>query len=421
MLVAFAAANVAYLAYDALRLDPLPAAVIAGRAVVGVALVLGAFVIGRGRYGEVNRLITPIAAACLLGWFFVVAGAGGSASAYFAMVPAFPLIVAVAFPENGMGALVLSALSLAGGLALLASEGASAARLTEWGGVALFLGLSAIGSARVAWSRIVRELSAQKARAEAMENLARSEQRRAASERLAVLGQLAAGVAHEINNPLGYVKSNLGFLRTTAAASGGDPEPAEALADIVAGIDRIAQIVADLNSFSRDGSDESETCDVEGILDEALRLSSYRVQRSAAVLKKVGSVPPIRVPRRRLVQAVVNLVVNAAEALEQGAATPGRSVPPSIRVEAERDGDAVRIEVEDNGPGLDPSVKARLFEPFFTTKGNVGTGLGLAISLENVHRCGGTLGVADGTAGGARFTILIPAASRQERERRRTA
>ena len=408
MLAAFAVANLVYLAYDAFRFDHLPLWVLAGRGALALALVTGVLRVGRTGGGRTSGVITAVAGASLVCWFAVVVGAGGSSSAYFVMVPASPLIVAAAFPENALATPILAVIAMAGGLALLTAEGVSPARRGDWAGVALFLGLSAIVGAHLFRVRARRELAAEKAHAEAMEQLAESERRRAASERLAVVGELAAGVAHEINNPLGYVKSNVAFLRGIAGGCG-DPEAAEVVADIATGVDRIAQIVADLRSFSRDVPDDAETCEVESVVDEALRFASYRVGCAATLMRKVGAVPPIRVPRRRLVQALVNLLLNAADAAAETPASRG-TLRPWIRLEAGLDGGMVRFEVEDSGPGVAPALKARIFNPFFTTKGNKGTGLGLAVSLENVKRCGGTLEVGDGAAGGALFTIRIPAA-----------
>ena len=408
----FCAANLLFFAYDAVRMRPLPALVVAGRCAIEITLVAGLLLLRRPRAPgwDPAPLLRGICLTTLVLWLLVAAGAGGTSSAYFSMVLAFPLLLVAAFPEDAFGAVLVGAGDLAGGLVLLHLDGASAARRLEWGSVSVFLTFSAYVGAVLARRRVVREIRVEKAHREAVEQLATSEQRRAASEqrraaseRLAMVGQLAAGVAHEINSPLGYLRSNLRWLDEEAAQVREDPESKEVLADAVAGVNRIAQIVSDLNAFSRNAPDAMERCEARQVVEEALRLASLRLNRGAAVSLNVEpALPHIAVPRRRLVQALVNLLVNAADAVERAGADRW------VRVEVRRDGEMVRFEVEDSGPGLTEEAKARLFEPFFTTKGSKGTGLGLAISRENVERCGGTLEAASGRAGGALFIASIP-------------
>jgi signal transduction histidine kinase len=412
VLALFCLANLAYFAYDAIRLRPLPNLVFAGRCSIEVALLAGLLLLRRPRAPgwDPARLLRGICFTVLVLWLLVAAGAGGSGGAYFAMILAFPLLLVAAFPEDAFGAILVGAGGLLGGFVLLHLEGASAARQLEWGGVSAFLTLSAYVGAVLARRRVIREIEGEKARREAVEQLARSEHRRAASERLAVVGQLAAGVAHEINSPLGYVRSNLKWLDEAAGRVCPDPESREVIADAVAGVNRIAQIVSDLNAFSRNAPDAMERCEVLQVIDEALRFASLRLARLARVTRGVEEgLPIIAVPRRRLVQALVNLLVNAADAVERGCPA-GSTADRWVRVEAFRDGEHVRLEVEDSGPGLSDEVKAHLFEPFFTTKGSKGTGLGLAISRENVERCGGTLEAGTGRSGGALFIVKIPSA-----------
>jgi len=409
LVAVFAATNVAYLGYDALRFHPLPALLILGRCVTEAALLAALVVLLRPRSPGWSpaTVLRATSIAALLGWFLVVEGAGGPASAYFAMVPAFPLIYVAAFPEDPFGGLLSGALDLIGGLVLLGMHGAGAGQLAEWASVAGFLAAAAFIGGILARRRIVRELVLEKARREAVEQLATSEKRRDVSERLALIGQLAAGVGHEINNPLSYLQSNLGWLRESAGA-GYDPESKEVLEDSIAGVTRIREIVCDLNCFSRDVPDALDVCEPRDVVGEALRLAAFRVNRAARLLENVDErLPPIRVPRRRLVQALVNLLLNAADAVE-GAPRSDAAEGSWIRVEARRCHDAVEFAIEDNGPGLSPNARAHLFEPFFTTKGVRGTGLGLAISRENVERSGGSLNVGTGREGGALFTIRIP-------------
>ena len=404
VLVLFCAANLVYLAYDAVRLRPLPLALVIGRVTMELAL-LGSLLLLRGQRATARDpfpLLRTTCAAAVACWLLVTHGAGGTASAYFAMVPAFPLIYVAAFPQDPLGSLVVGATDLLGGLALLMLEGKGAAAELEWASVSLFLGLSGFVVGRLALSRIRRELAGEKSRREAMERLAVSEERRAAAERLAGIGQLAAGVAHEINNPLSYVRSNLNALAEETARGG---ESHELIQDVIVGVSRIAEIVSDLSAFARNAPDTAEECDPVNVVDEAIRLAAFRVGQGSRVVRVIdpSSGPPLFLPRRRLVQALVNLLANAADAVEQGP-----RAAPKIRIEVRRQADAVQFEVEDNGPGPTEAARQHMFEPFFTTKGAKGTGLGLAISRDNVERCGGTLEPGVGSEGGALFTIRIP-------------
>ncbi len=420
VLAVFALANLGYFAYDALRLHPLPLLVIVGRSGIELAMLAILALLKRPRalVSDPRPLLRVVCCIALANWFLITAGAGGPSSAYFAMVPAFPLIYAAAFPDDPVGALINAALALAGGLVMLRLAGARPAYQIEWAGVACFLGVSAYAGAYFASRRTSRELGIEKARRQAVEQLSRSEKRRAAAERLAIVGQLAAGVAHEINNPLSYVKSNLRWLEAAASRVGADAELTEVIADSVAGINHIAQVVTDLREFARDTPDDAELCEAAGLVDEALRLASVRLKGAADLVRRVEEgMPAILVPRRRLLQALVNILVNAADAVQRSSTGIASGTRPWIRVEARRGQGCLQFEVEDSGPGVDARAREHLFEPFFTTKGVNGTGLGLPISLENVKRCGGTLEAGTGPGGGALFTIRIavPAAGRLER------
>jgi C4-dicarboxylate-specific signal transduction histidine kinase len=293
--------------------------------------------------------------------------------------------------------------TLAGGAYLVALDGRGTSFALEWGVLSLLICalalIGAIGFRRVWFS----EVEAHRARSEALTQLAASEGRRARAERLALVGQLAAGVAHEINNPLSFVKSNLQFLKRGGPAE----EQREAVDEALQGIDRIAQIVGDLRGLARDEGQEDVLLSVEDVLDEAWRLASTRLRSVRAQREVAPGLPQVRANRRSMVQALVNLLANAVEAAET-ADTPARRWV-TARAEAVREG--VAIIIEDGGPGLSPEVARRLFEPFFTTKGAKGTGLGLALVREQVGRCGGTVEGVNRVEGGARFTIWLPQAA----------
>ncbi|WP_244221562.1 sensor histidine kinase [Corallococcus exercitus] len=261
------------------------------------------------------------------------------------------------------------------------------------------------------------ERTAHLERVEALRRLAESESRRARVERqraeverLVVVGQLAAGVAHEVNNPLAYVKSNLHYLQEEWAH--GVPEDLEdvrrVLDETQQGVMRIQQIVTDLRLFSREAPDGAESCDVAETLAEAQRLASVRLRSLGVVERDVApGLAPARVTARHLVQVLVNLLLNAADALEAARS----SKPAHVMLRARMDDGRVRVEVEDNGPGIPEAALPRLFEPFFTTKPpGKGTGLGLALCRDYVARAGGTLEAENRAEGGARFILRLPVA-----------
>jgi C4-dicarboxylate-specific signal transduction histidine kinase len=229
-------------------------------------------------------------------------------------------------------------------------------------------------------------------------------------DRLVLVGQLAAGVAHEVNNPLAFVKSNLCFLeqeleREDGALNRG--ELGDVLAETQQGVLRIQQIVTDLRRFSRGGDGSEELGLAEDALHEARRLASVRLREVGEVsLECPPGLPPVRLGQRHLVQVLLNLLLNAADAVEE--ALPARRARIVVRARVVEGG--VRLEVEDNGPGIRPEVLDKLFEPFFTTKPpGKGTGLGLALCREYVSRAGGTLVAENRAEGGARFVLEVPA------------
>ncbi|NRD61952.1 HAMP domain-containing histidine kinase [Corallococcus exiguus] len=261
------------------------------------------------------------------------------------------------------------------------------------------------------------ERNAHLERVEALRQLAESESRRvrverqrAEVERLVVVGQLAAGVAHEVNNPLAYVKSNLHYLQEEWAH--GSPDDLEdvlrVLDETQQGVLRIQQIVTDLRLFSREAPDELESCDVAQALAEAQRLASVRLRSLGVVERDVAQgLSPARVTARHLVQVLVNLLLNSADALEAARS----SKPAHVMLRARMEDGRVRVEVEDNGPGIPEAALSRLFEPFFTTKPpGKGTGLGLALCRDYVARAGGTLDAENRAEGGARFILRLPVA-----------
>ncbi|MBS1120262.1 MAG: uncharacterized protein H6Q90_2490 [Deltaproteobacteria bacterium] len=237
----------------------------------------------------------------------------------------------------------------------------------------------------------------------------RLEQQLALAERMASMGALAAGVAHEINNPLAYAHSSL-EVASRELAQLADPVRtagiAEALARAREGTARVRGIVRDLKTLSR-GEDDGpfEAVDLPTLLDSTLALAASATSARARLVRSYGPVPRARATQARLGQVFLNLLLNAAEALPEGA--PGRH---EIRVSTSTDalGRAV-VEIADTGSGIAPALAGRVFDPFFTTKPvGEGTGLGLAICHRLITRLGGTITFTSQPGAGTSFRITLP-------------
>jgi len=254
------------------------------------------------------------------------------------------------------------------------------------------------------------------------------------SEKMASIGQLAAGVAHEINNPIGYVSSNLttlndyiGELLTVLDAyEAADPllraqpaigehiEQLKAKADLAflradvqaligessEGIERVKNIVRDLKDFSRVDNLDWGLADIEQGIDSTLNIVWNEIKFKADIVKDYGGIPPVECLGSQLNQVILNLVLNAAQAIEERG---------TITLRTRADPQHVRIEVADTGKGILPEIQARIFEPFFTTKPvGKGTGLGLSLVYSIVRRHGGTIEVESEPGRGSCFRIELP-------------
>jgi len=224
------------------------------------------------------------------------------------------------------------------------------------------------------------------------------------ADRMASIGMLAAGVAHEINNPLAAVISNLELVN----ASPEDEERetrAACLKDSLEAAHRIRAIVRDLKVFSRSEADETTPVDVAVVLDSTLRLAWNEIRHRAQVSRHFRPVPLVKANESRLGQVFLNLIVNAAQAINEG-----RADANEIRVStALRDG-WVTVEIADTGSGMSDEVQRRLFAPFFTTKvPGHGTGLGLSICKRIVSSLGGDIRVSSRIGRGSTFTVRLPA------------
>jgi signal transduction histidine kinase len=230
------------------------------------------------------------------------------------------------------------------------------------------------------------------------------------TEKLAALGQFAAGVAHEVNNPAAVASSNLRYLRERLARGVVPDDALESVRDCDEALGRITTFVRQLlDAGCLAGSRvETRSFPVAHAVRESLRLARPRCGREVTL---VDAVPPSLAAlgqEQILVQVLFNLVVNAGQAIP-----PGRA--GEIAVTAQDATDRVRITVEDDGDGIAPDVLARVFEPFFTTKPvGAGTGLGLAISRGLVESLGGTLRLASVVGHGTRAIVELPAAPATE-------
>ncbi len=238
-----------------------------------------------------------------------------------------------------------------------------------------------------------------------------SQQRAIRSDRLAAIGQLAAGVAHEINNPLAFVKSNISaqvemFSELRDALPNCPPQVLSLIDELeqisretTSGVDRIASIVKQLKLQSRDSGNAITECDVGKAVNEAVLFFSKAKGRRDAVDCELPSLPRVHGDPGRLGQVIMNLLENALDAMG-GEGT--------IKVRGSTDGTWVRLTVTDQGPGIPASVRDHIFEPFFTTKGiGKGTGLGLHISHQIIGQAGGKM-TFDTGPGGTTFLIELP-------------
>lgn len=241
----------------------------------------------------------------------------------------------------------------------------------------------------------------------------------AAQNRMATVGTLAAGVAHEINNPLCFMQLNLEMLREdlpaalAALSEPGDPAATEAaradllarLEDVLTGAGRVREVVSDLKVFSHGGAEESAVIDAGDAVRLALNLGRHQVKHRAEVELRLTEPLPVVAHLGRLSQVFLNLLVNAAQAIGQS----GRG--GRIRISARKESGRVRLVLEDDGPGVPVTERARIFDPFFTSKDvGEGTGLGLSISRNIIRGFGGSLSLADGELGGAAFALELPLA-----------
>ncbi|MBI3606716.1 MAG: PAS domain S-box protein [Nitrospirae bacterium] len=298
-----------------------------------------------------------------------------------------------------------------------------------------------------------RELAAAKTRAEqAYEELKTAQAQLIHAEKMSSLGQLAAGVAHEINTPIGFVGANLRTLReyvwdllqlaagyegllgaverSDFEAARGEAERGRALAQRLnaralledlahvateseGGLNRVRRIVQDLKAFSRSEEQEQTSVDINEGVESTLAIARNELKYKAEVIKELGPVPAILGYPQQLNQVILNLLVNAAHAFDERTKTSvegdGSPSKGTIWIRTFLRGEAVVLEVEDTGCGIAPEHMAKIFDPFFTTKPvGKGTGLGLSISYGIVRKHSGTIEVESHVGQGTRFRVVLP-------------
>lgn len=234
------------------------------------------------------------------------------------------------------------------------------------------------------------------------------------SDRMASIGTLAAGVGHEINNPLAVVISSLSHVAAAlrvrshgASAGEKDDGVGAALADAQEAAERVRVIVRDLKMFSRQAEpDALGPVDVQLALETSLRMAANEIRHRARLVTRFGPVPQVDANAGKLGQVFLNLLVNAAQALPDGQMDKNE-----ITVSTRLDGHQVVVDIADTGPGIPAAILDRIFDAFFTTKPvGVGTGLGLAIAHKIVTGFGGQLTVQTRVGKGTTFSVSLPVA-----------
>jgi len=296
--------------------------------------------------------------------------------------------------------------------------------------------------------RLLAERKRASAASEQLKTLQSTQSQVIHTTKLASLGQMIAGVAHEMNTPLGFVKSNVevvgdlveehldqsrkklnvaaqwleklsradlssanaqnavrlastklsGAIKGVAEADLADAR--ELLGDSVEGLDQLTNLVRNMKGFARVDSDGMDLMDVNESIESALTIAQHQLRDRITVSKDLNEVPPVRCVPSQINQVVLNLINNAAQAMDDGG---------TLTLRSRRNGDFVELEVEDDGAGIPDDVMPKIFDPFFTTKPvGEGTGLGLSIVHKIIHAHSGNIKVRTTADIGTTFTVSLP-------------
>jgi two-component system sensor histidine kinase PhcS len=245
------------------------------------------------------------------------------------------------------------------------------------------------------------------------QELGRVRDQLAQAEKMASLGQMSAGVIHEINNPLNYATSGLFALRKQSKyiAEERRLDYEETVGDVQDGINRVNNIVSNLRIFThpmfmRPDPSALEEVSAAEIVNDAIRGVSHLAREPIRIVNNVAADQLVRADRQRLVQVVENLVRNSLDAL---ATKPAGDEVPTVRIESRADKDSFAIAIRDNGPGIKPADLARVFDPFFTTKDvGKGMGLGLTVCQGIMQACGGNISVRSESGRFCEFLLEFP-------------
>jgi len=275
--------------------------------------------------------------------------------------------------------------------------------------------------------------------ASTIETLSMTQEQLVQSEKMASIGQLAAGVAHEINNPIGFSLSNLSTLMdyveslitveafvANEAANKLDDEFFEQymakreaedvefiqgdvkvlLEDTKQGLSRVSEIVANLKHVSHNGSVDKAPCDINAVLDESLKVVWNELKYSVDIEKNYNTLPEIHCHQNEIHQVLMNMLINAAHACENKEQGVIKLMTSPVEFKGVQ---YVLIAIEDNGKGMSKEVQKKIFDPFYTTKPvGVGTGLGLSISFGIIDKHGGFIKIKSAEGEGTTFNIFLP-------------
>jgi PAS domain S-box-containing protein len=240
----------------------------------------------------------------------------------------------------------------------------------------------------------------------AEEALRRAEHTAELADRMASLGMVAAGVAHEINNPLAAVMLGLELVVTKARLRPDEAVAGEALDDALLGLDRVREIVRDLRVFARADDDRRVPVDVNRVLASTLRMAAGQIRDRANLVTRFAAVPAVIATQARLGQVFLNLLLNALHAIGDDAPVRNEIVVATSTDAAGR----VVVSIADTGGGIPPELQAKIFTPFFTTKDvGVGTGLGLSICHRIITGLGGDIEFTSVVGRGTEFRVTLPA------------